>query len=164
MLSIGKYSMSIYLLHDPILKFLIFQVLIDQESVSTLILAAVITLIMAVFITKLIEDPLRKCCQKNKLTNKKGIIIQWKCIFITFCYNWKCDEINKCIILYLIKQIRVFRVSNTYYMWSRRTFRANFTWPYLAVPWAPVRHDKWNIGLVRLVYSHCYLVGGWHSM
>ena len=76
MLFIGKYSMSIYLLHDPILKFLIFQVLIDQESVSTLVLAAVITLIMAVLITKLIEEPLKKCSQENNLTNKKGIIIQ----------------------------------------------------------------------------------------
>ena len=73
---IGKYSMPIYLLHDPILKFFIFQVLIYQELVSTLIIAAVVTLILAIGLTKLVEEPLRKFAHKIMFKHKKSIIIQ----------------------------------------------------------------------------------------
>ena len=82
--------MPIYLLHDPILKFFmfqelggppppfgedVFQELIDLELVSTLIIAAVGTLILAILLTKLVEEPLRKCTHKFMVNHKKSIVI-----------------------------------------------------------------------------------------
>ena len=68
--------MPIYLLHDPILKFFIFQVLIDQELVSTLIISAVVTLILAIGLTKLVEEPLKRLCSiKRKASSYSEI---WK--------------------------------------------------------------------------------------
>ena len=72
---LGKYSMPIYLLHDPILKFFMFQELIDLELVSTLIIAAVVTLILAILLTKLVEEPLKKFIHKFMVNHKKSIII-----------------------------------------------------------------------------------------
>ena len=69
---LGKYSMPIYLLHDPILKFFMFQELIDLELVSTLIIAAVVTLILAILLTKLVEEP---HTHKFMVNHKKSIII-----------------------------------------------------------------------------------------
>jgi len=70
---LGKYSMSIYLLHDPVVKFIIFQVLLPQEEVSTLLLAGAITLVMAVGFTHLIELPINRW-GKKKIEEKKNEI------------------------------------------------------------------------------------------
>ena len=52
-----------------------FQELIDLELVSTLIIAAVVTLILAILLTKLVEEPLRKFIHKFMVNHKKSIII-----------------------------------------------------------------------------------------
>ena len=64
---VGRYSMAIYLLHDPVVKYCIFRLLLDQEAVSTLLLAATATLVLAMAVTRLIEEPLRMCCLNQEL-------------------------------------------------------------------------------------------------
>ena len=48
---LGEQSLAIYLLHDPVLIYLVFRVTKDQESVSNYILAATITMALAVVST-----------------------------------------------------------------------------------------------------------------
>ena len=72
---LGKYSMPIYLLHDPILHFFIFHVEIDQVLVSTLVTAAVVTLVLAILLTKLVEEPLRRFADKFIVNHKQIIMI-----------------------------------------------------------------------------------------
>ena len=57
---LGKYSLQIYVLHDPVLKFFIFWLLWDQEQLSTLLAAAGATLTLAILLTHLVEQPIRR--------------------------------------------------------------------------------------------------------
>ena len=72
---VGRYSMAIYLLHDPVVKYCIFRLLLDQEAVSTLLLAAAATLVLAMAVTRLIEEPLRKVAHNVLFKSRTGTII-----------------------------------------------------------------------------------------
>ena len=69
--------MSIYLLHDPVVIYLIFHVLLDQESIVPFTLAALATLVLAVIMTELVENPLKKCFKKKVSSNSMGIIVKY---------------------------------------------------------------------------------------
>ena len=57
---LGNYSLQIYVLHDPVLKFFIFWLLWDQEQPWTLLAAAGATLTLAILLTHLVEKPIRR--------------------------------------------------------------------------------------------------------
>ena len=57
--------MAIYLLHDPVLIYLVFRVTKDQESVSNYILAAAITMTLAV-VTTYISKNVKKYFTKDR--------------------------------------------------------------------------------------------------
>eukprot|EP00090_Calanus_glacialis_P034546 TRINITY_DN58178_c0_g1_i1.p1 TRINITY_DN58178_c0_g1~~TRINITY_DN58178_c0_g1_i1.p1 ORF type:complete len:178 (+),score=25.17 TRINITY_DN58178_c0_g1_i1:60-536(+) len=76
-LFLGRHSMAIYLLHDPVVIYLIFHVLLDQESIVPFTMAALVSLVMAVIMTELVEKPLKKCFQKKISSNSLGIIVKY---------------------------------------------------------------------------------------
>ena len=55
---LGKISMAMFLFHEPVLSFLIYNTNLKQEYVSTVIFGTLITLLLAVIITYLIETPI----------------------------------------------------------------------------------------------------------
>ena len=55
---LGNYSMAIFMIHEPILMFIIYNTSLKQEHVSTEILGASISLLVAVIITHILEKPL----------------------------------------------------------------------------------------------------------
>ena len=63
---LGQYSMSLYLLHDPVIKYLIFQSQLDQESPVTLLAGGVTSLVLAVLITRILETPARQYCNYRR--------------------------------------------------------------------------------------------------
>jgi len=81
---LGKYSMAIYMLHDPVIKILILHARLPQELVSTQMLSIILTLLVSVLITHLVEKPIYKVTyhrwgaedssvQPKDLTNQCGI-------------------------------------------------------------------------------------------
>ena len=55
---LGKFSMAIFMVHDPVLMFIIFNTNLKQEHLSTEILGVVLTILLAVLITNILEKPL----------------------------------------------------------------------------------------------------------
>ena len=55
---LGKISMAIFMLHETIMAFLLYNTSLKQEYVSTVIFGTLITLLLAVIITFLIETPI----------------------------------------------------------------------------------------------------------
>ena len=55
---LGKFSMAMFLFHEPVLSFLIYNTNLKQEYISTVIFGTLITLLLAVIITYLIETPI----------------------------------------------------------------------------------------------------------
>ena len=70
----GEQSLAIYLLHDPVLIYLVFRVTKDQESVSIYILASAITLALAV-VTTFISNNVRKYFTKDRSNGTVTCII-----------------------------------------------------------------------------------------
>ena len=54
---LGNISMAIYMVHDPILKILIFQFSLWQEKISTELLSLSLTIVTSVIATYLVEKP-----------------------------------------------------------------------------------------------------------
>ena len=70
----GEQSLAIYLLHDPILIYMVFRLTKDQESVSNYILAAAITLALAV-VTTYISKNVKKYFSKDRSNGTVTCII-----------------------------------------------------------------------------------------
>ena len=72
---LGKYSLAIYLLHDPIFRMFIFRLLWNQEEFFTVIVAAWVTLFAAVLLTDLVELPFRNCIRrKQEIINIQNVV------------------------------------------------------------------------------------------
>ena len=55
---LGKFSMAIFMFHEPVLLLLIFIINLEQEHVSTEILGAFLSILVAALITYTLEQPL----------------------------------------------------------------------------------------------------------
>ena len=69
LLLLGKYSLAIYLLHDPIFRLFIFQLSWSQEEFLTVVVAAGLTMFAAVILTDLVELPFRNWMRERKKIN-----------------------------------------------------------------------------------------------
>ena len=54
---LGKFSMAIFMLHETVMAFLLYNTSLKQEHVSTVIFGSLITLLLAVIFTYIIEKP-----------------------------------------------------------------------------------------------------------
>ena len=55
---LGKFSMAIFMLHETVMAFLLYNTSLKQEYISTVIIGSLITLLLAVIITYIIEKPI----------------------------------------------------------------------------------------------------------
>ena len=54
----GNFSMAIFMIHEPVIMFIIYNTSLKQEHVSTEIFGASISLLIAVIVTHILEKPL----------------------------------------------------------------------------------------------------------
>ena len=67
--------MAIYMIHDPLMKVLIFQFYLSQENLLVVMLSAGLTLIFSVFLTILVERPLYNYCNTKKKETKPLLLL-----------------------------------------------------------------------------------------
>ena len=66
---LGNFSMAIFMVHDPVLMFIINNTNLKQEHVSTEILGAGLTILIAVLITNILEKPMYNFVSRKSKIN-----------------------------------------------------------------------------------------------
>ena len=72
---LGRYSMATYMIHDPVIKVLIFQFHLSQEKVWVVTLSAALTFMFSVLLTLLVEKPLYNYCNAKKGESKPLLLM-----------------------------------------------------------------------------------------
>ena len=67
--------MAIYMIHDPIIKVLIFQFHLSQEKLWVVMLSVGLTLIFSVILTILVERPFYNYCNAKKSETKPLLLL-----------------------------------------------------------------------------------------
>ena len=62
---LGNISMALYMIHDPIIKVMIFRFYLSQDVVLEQMFCVMLTLILSVILTRLVERPFYNYCHSK---------------------------------------------------------------------------------------------------